>query len=193
MPEQPTDNPYEYGTYDPALYHHQDDDQAPETEQAPSSPVFDERYKEPFSGLLYLGALTKQFEWLGHRLVVRTLTTDDELAIAQVTQQWDGTNAAERAYIAAVAAMSLVSVDGKEPPTPVGASSSPYGWAYARFNWVKANLYRPTIDKVFSEYLTLESVAEEVVTQLEKSSGSSRTSPDSGTGGSPDSAVGPED
>lgn len=175
IPEGTTEHPFEYGSYDPSEIIKK---QNPDSESADNStpnaePLFDEKHKEPFTGLLYLGALTKSVEWVGHTIVVRTLTTDDELAIGQVTQQWMGTNAVDRAYVTAVAAMALVSLDGKEPPIPVGPTDAPYAWAYGRFNWLKANAYRPTIDKIFNEYLTLEAKSEEVVRSLEKASGSS--------------------
>ena len=35
---------------------------------------FDERCREPFEGLLFLGALQREFDYIGHKFVIRSLT-----------------------------------------------------------------------------------------------------------------------
>lgn len=176
--DSPTTHPGEWGTFDPARLI-KDRGPLPELFEQPEpvedqAPAFDEKYKQPFTGLLYIGALTDKFDFLGHEIVVRTLLADDDLATGEVTKEWMGTAAAERAYITAVVAMCLVSVDGKEPPTPIGPDTSTnYAWAYQRFNWVKANLFSATIERIYQRYVALEQTSREVLEEMEKASGSS--------------------
>lgn len=179
---EPPDEDPGYGTYDPTEYLPKvetgDDDDRPAQdpgalydEEGKRLPSFDQRYADDFEGLIYLGALTRSFDWLGHRFVVRTVRTDDVLAVAKVIDPWRGTVGEAKAYAAAMAAICVVSVDGKELPIPVGDGQGEYAWAYQRFDYVKANWFAMTIDKVYSEYLVLEQRVNEVIDAMEKASG----------------------
>lgn len=134
-------------------------------------PSFDERYIEEFNGLMYLGALVKTFEWVGHTFTIRTLMSDDYLAVGVLTKDYAGTIAEGRAYTTAVVAMALQSVDGQPLPTPVGSHDSTYAWAFQRFNWVKARLFPPVVDTVYGEFLVLEAKAKRVLDAMGKASG----------------------
>lgn len=184
-----------YGTYDPTEFLSPPDEEG--QPQAPSRlydengkplPSFDPRYAEAFEGLVFLGALTKEFDWLGHRFVIRTVGSDDLLAVAQVIKPWQGTMGEARAYTAAMVAMCVVSVDGQGLPTPVSAEGGEYAWAYQRFNYVKARWFEFTQDKVYSEYKALEAEAAAVVEAMEKASG-----PAASTAGSNAASAGPSD
>jgi len=196
-PQVPTsDESSAYGTFDPTEHLRQDD----EEETPPPSalfasdgrrlPTFDARHKESFEGLVFLGALTHTFQWLGHTFVIRTVTSDELLAVAQIIKPWQGTIGESRAYATAMAAMSVVSVDGQALPIPIGESpgASEYGWAYQRFNHVKARWFPFTQDKVYSEYMALDAQAAEVVTAMEKAYGSAGS-----TAGSNAASAGPSD
>lgn len=132
---------------------------------------FDDRYKDAFHGLAYIGALTGSFEWLGHKFVIHTLTQDEELAAALIVKDFEDTLGQARAYATALAALCVDSVDGEGMPTPVGTGPS-YGWAYQRFNYAKARWYRYTIDKIYEKYLELEDLNRGVLEELGKASGS---------------------
>lgn len=174
-----------YGTYDPA--------ELPErkatTPQSPTGtlrgedgselPSFDPRWQEPFEGLLYLGALTKTFDWLGHKFTVRTLGPDEQLAIAVVTRPYVGTSGEQLAYTTAVAAMATVSVDGQELPEPIGEDSQIAEWAQARFTFVSKQWHGYTIAKVFEQYLELEGTVSRVVEAMGKAFGSTASTPGS--------------
>ncbi|PPS89479.1 hypothetical protein [Streptomyces sp. MH60] len=164
-----------YGTYDPA-----DRPGRKATTPEPSAPLkgadgtdlpsFDQGYAEPFKGLTYLGALTKEFSWLGHTFVIRTLGLDDQLAIAQVAAKYkDGGE--QLAYTTAVVAMCVDSVDGESLPSPYGEDQDLAEWAHRRFGYVKANWYQPTINRVWQEYLELEDKVAEVVEAMGKAFG----------------------
>lgn len=149
---------------------------------------FDDRYKDPFVGLLYLGALTSTFTWLGHRITVRTLSSDDTLAIARLVKPWADTIGVERAYVIAMAGMAVVEIDGRSLPTPIGESQDTYVWAQQRFDYAKANWFAPTVDKIYGEYLLLEEKAAEVIAEMEKASDPAGSSP-----GSSDTSAAPSD
>lgn len=138
---------------------------------APALPSFDERYVEDFKGLMYLGALTHTFEWLGHKFVIRTLTVDEYLAVALIVKDWAGTIGEARAYSTAVVALATESVDGEALPTPVQTSTNGYAWAYQRFDYVKARWFNWTIDLVYEQYLILEGRARAVFEDMGKRSG----------------------
>lgn len=134
-------------------------------------PQFDPRYREPFKGLLFLGALSKTYTWLGHEFQIRTLTTEEVLAVALVTAKYEGTLAAQRAYVTAVVAMATESVDGEQLPHPYKRDSLGNGYTEGRFNYVKANWFPSTIDAIYTQYLTLENTVREVFAEMGNASG----------------------
>lgn len=179
MPEGNGDGPeadIEYGTFDPLARPLPED--TPAADGHESTSLFDDRFKEPFQGLAYLGALTKTFEWLGHKFVIRTLTQDEELASALLIKDWEGTPGAQRAFVTAMVALCVESVDDQPLPTPISEGGS-YAWAYQKFNYVKARWFPSTIDAVYVEYLALESKAREVVEEMGKASGQADRTPGS--------------
>jgi hypothetical protein len=133
-------------------------------------PSFDERYVEKFKGLAFLGALTARFSWLGHEFVIRTLGINEQLAVAQVTDKYKGTGE-QLAYATAISAMSVVSVDGEELPTPVGEDQVLAEWAHRRFAYVKDNWFQYTINEVFQQYLQLEDLVNKVIEAMGKALG----------------------
>jgi hypothetical protein len=146
---------------------------------APEQPVqkeFDPRHREKFKGLMYLGALTEEFEWLGHTFVIRTLTTDELLAVALLIKDWTGTVAETKSYATAVVSLALVSIDDEPLPTPVVVEKDRYGWAFQRFNYVKATLLPYTIDAVYDRFLTLDQEAERILEEMGKAFGSTTDS-----------------
>ncbi len=183
-----------FGTYDPTEYRPRDDKgdrQQPDTlygEDGKPLPRFDQRHAQDFEGLMFLGALTNTFNWLGHSFVIKTLTGDEILGVAQIIKPWMGTVGESRAYSIAMASVAIVSVDGQELPIPVSSEGGEYAWIYQRFNYVKAHWHAPTIDKVYSEFRALEDKSDEVMTAMEKASG-----PAASTGGSNAASAGPND
>jgi len=127
-------------------------------------------WREDFSGLLRLGALRGWFEWCGHRIALRTLTTDEELLVAQLTREFDGSIGATKAYATAICGLAVEAVDRRPMPVPLGEDPDmPYKWALERFNYAR-RWYPPTIDAIFDAYLRLEIRQREVMTALGKSS-----------------------
>lgn len=161
----------EYGTFDPNERPLPEETPAADGHEGDEDSLFDPRHREDFHGLAYLGALTKSFEWLGHRFVIRTLTRDEELAIALIIKEWEGTSAEPAAYMTAIVALCTESVDGIGMPSPYEeAPGRSYAWAFQRFNHVKARWFGPTIDAVYTHYKALEERALEVLIAMGKAS-----------------------
>jgi hypothetical protein len=140
---------------------------------------FDPRYTDSFHGLAYIGALTDTFEYLGHKFVISTLNTHRELAIAKVIKDWEGTAFYQRAYVTAVAAMCVETVDGQGMPTPIGESNNTYDWAFQRFDYATARWYRWVVDKIYTQYLVLEDQVRQVLDEMGKASGQVSPTPGS--------------
>lgn len=146
--------------------------------EAEPLPEFDPRVRQDFEGLMYLGALTRQFTWMGHTFVIRTMTVGELLEVGLIHREHQGSVSDVRAYQAAVSAACVVSVDGKHPPYPL-TSESGDTLLRTRFNYVIGKWFAPTLDKVYNEYLVLEARVEAVLEAMGKASGwteSTRTS-----------------
>lgn len=166
----------EYAAYDPVevlgLRASAPEDTPAQTPDAEALPVFDERHREPFTGLIYLGALTRSFDMFGHRFVLRTLKADEKLEIGPLTQKYLGTLAEPKAYVQAVVAMALVTVDGKELPViPLGDSSSLPTWAAERFAWIGEHYYDTVIGALYQQYEVLQDTVDQVLDALGKALG----------------------
>jgi hypothetical protein len=150
---------------------------APEPEPEPEPepieedvPEFDPRHREPFKGLLYVGALTDEFELFGHRFRIGTPTQTERLQIGQVIQPWQGTVTGEIAYATALVAAYLIDIDGVKLPEPV--LNNPKETAlHDRFRWVQDNIRKPVIDEIFDRCLRLDSKVDGVLAAMGKASG----------------------
>lgn len=161
----------EYGSYDPTEVIKTDPKASVlHDEQGNILPAFDAKHRDDFEGLLYIGALTKTFTWLGHKFRIRTLDTDENLAVGLVTQPYDQTMGAALAMKTAFAAICVLSVDGQELPIPYQADNDD-AWAHQRFDYVKSKWYPFTIEAVYAEYLELESKVAAVVVAMGKARG----------------------
>jgi hypothetical protein len=146
---------------------------SPEPEPEPIEedvPEFDARHREPFRGLLYVGALTETFELFGHSFLIGTPTQTERLQIGQVIQPWQGTVTGEIAYQTALVAAYLVEIDGVKLPEPV--LNNPKETAlHDRFRWCSENLRRVVIDEIFTRCLELDGKVDDVLAAMGKASG----------------------
>lgn len=140
-------------------------------EEGNALPSFDPKYHEDFHGLAFIGALSKTFEWLGHKFTIRTVTVDEALAVALLTKQWAETIGGGLAYRTAMAAMCVQAIDGSDLPIPVGADPNDFAYAQQRFDYAKARWFQFTIDAIYNEYLELELKTRQVVDAMGKASG----------------------
>lgn len=133
--------------------------------------AFDERCKEPFVGLMYLGALSSDFSWAGHQFYIRTLTSMETLIVAQIAAKYEGTLGSNRAYTIAVVALATQSVDGQPLPFPYKEEVVADEWAWQRFRYVAGTWFSFSIDAVYTQYLLLEKKAREVAEAMGNLSG----------------------
>ncbi|MCW2930030.1 MAG: hypothetical protein JWM19_992 [Actinomycetia bacterium] len=144
-------------------------------------------WTEDLVGLLSLGAVRGWFDWCGHRISVRTLTTDEELLVAQLIREFEGGMGGTKAYATATAGLCAESIDHQPMPVPLGEHpNSQYKWALERFNYAR-RWYPPTIDAILDAYLQLEDRQRAVMAGLGKASapGASSTPGLSASSGSP--------
>lgn len=147
----------------------------------------DDRWREDFTGLLFLGALRGWIDWCGHRIAMRTLNTDEELLIAQLVKDLEGGMGGMKGYATATAGLCVEAIDHQAMPVPLGEHpNQQYKWALERFNYAR-RWFPPTIDTIFDAYLTLEKRQREILVSLGKSSaqGESATPGLSASSGSP--------
>lgn len=137
-------------------------------ETAPELSPFDERYREDFEGLMFLGAVRASFSHVGHKIVIRTLTSLEYMIAARLTKDYDTTLAGPRAQTTAIVALCLQSVDGQSLPIPLGDDGEDIEWAFERFNFVSSKWYPYTIDAIYQRYLLLEDRVMGVLEEMSK-------------------------
>src|SRR5882757_1926480 len=173
--EEPSPDKAMYDTLDPTLVAplsglESGDEVAPAPTET-EIPRFDDRYRDDLNGLLFLGALKKSFEWMGHRFVIRTLNVGEYAEIAVAAGRYRDTDFAAKAYQAATVAACIISVDGKDLPVmPISNGENDTNIA-ARFEYVMYRWFAPTIDYVFTQFYELESTVRELIDELGKPSG----------------------
>jgi hypothetical protein len=159
-----------YDTFDPRVIHPRSAEDLQQHESTLSAePAFDPRYAEDLTGLLFLGALKKQFDWMNHSFVVRTLLQGEYAEIGVVAARYRDTDFAAKAYQCAVVAACLVSVDGKDlPVVPTGSETT---GLEEKFRYLLYHWFPFTIDAVYTEFLELEARTAEVLNEMGKASG----------------------
>lgn len=116
---------------------------------------FDEKYKEPFTGLLFLGYLENTVTIWGHVFRLVTPSQMEKIQAGQLHKDYADTLASEIAYQTILVASYLTEVDHRELPKPV-VNDPKENAVRDRFRWVADNLRGPVIDRLFSECLILD-------------------------------------
>ncbi len=129
-----------------------------------SCDIFPSEYIEPLRGLLFLGAVEDEFEFAGHRFLMRTLKEGEVLRIGQLIKQYKDTTAELEAQRMFTVAASIVSVDG-EPI--VQEYKEDYDLIYEKANVVRS-WYPAVIVFLYSKYIDMERGASEVANALKK-------------------------
>lgn len=114
----------------------------------------DPRIREAVEGLLYLGAISDEFEFCGHSFGLRTLRAGEEIAAGKAIESYRDTLKEADAWSVAQVGLALVHVDGDENFCPQ-AGPDPVAFAKARYNYLSKNWYMPTIDFLFHAYGSL--------------------------------------
>jgi len=128
---------------------------------------FDEKHKLDFEGLLYIGYLTHEFVWMGHRFKIRTITTNEYLEVALLHKRFKDSIGDVRAYTAAVVSACIETVDGKTLPLPLDRRSVESSVEYA-FRYIIDHWYPWVIDAVYEQFRSLEGRVESVMEEMGK-------------------------
>ena len=139
-----------------------DSEEADVTEPVAPLPEFDPKHRLDFEGLLYLGALTDTFTYVGHSFTIRTLTTDEVLEVGLLHKPYVDSLADVKAYQAALVAACVIKVDGKPLPLPITDDFADTPLAN-RFDYVRKHWFPPILDAVYEHYLILESRVDDVL------------------------------
>lgn len=130
-------------------------------------PQFDQRHRLDFEGLLYLGYLTDDFVWMGHRFRIRTITTNEYLEIALLQVKYKETIGDIRAYTAAVVAACVELVDGQPLPMPLDRVAQSNSLSY-RYQYIVDHWYPWIIDAIYERFQLLEGRVEKVLEAMGK-------------------------
>ncbi len=142
----------------------------PEAEEQDPLPEFDPRYRDELTGLIFLGALTDEFSWLGHDFKIRTLTTGELAEVALIAKPYAGSEAALKAWQAAIVAACMISVDGKAITVPL-TNEVDDTMVRAKFRYVMDKWFPPVLDVVYQRYVALEYTVRDVLEAMGKASG----------------------
>lgn len=128
---------------------------------------FDPKHKLDFSGLLFIGKLTEEFVWMGHRFKIRTITTNEYLEVALLHRRYKDSIGDVRAYTSAIVAACLETVDGKSLPIALDRKSVESTVEYA-FRYVIDHWYPWVIDAIYEKFRELEGRVESVMDEMGK-------------------------
>lgn len=142
-------------------------EEAPRSQEDFTPREFDLKHKEPFTGLLFVGALTDEFTLWGHRFVIATPTQTERMQIGPLIRDYADTIAGDLAYATALVAAYLVSVDNQPLPRPVVKDVRETALR-DRFRWVSDTLQKPVIDYLFSKCLELDQQVDDVLEAMGK-------------------------
>lgn len=139
-------------------------------------PEFDPRFKQDFEGLLYLGKLYQSFNWVGHKFVIRTLTTGEILEVGLIHREYVGTISDLKAYQAALVAGCCEEVDGRPIAIPITDDDSD-SMLLNRFRYIKDHWFPPTLDVIYDRYMKLEERVNAVLEAMGKAYGWTESTP----------------
>jgi hypothetical protein len=146
------------------------EDQAAPSGGVPEPKEFDPRWRDPFTGLLYLGHLPREFGFFGHQFRIVTPGQDERIEMGLILAPYRGTLTEEIAYQALLVAVYLQDVDGTKLPQPI-LNDPKVSALEERFRWVTRNIKAPVIQKIFEECLILDAQVEEVLNAMGEASG----------------------
>jgi hypothetical protein len=141
----------------------------PPEEETPSGgdalSQFDARFREPFTGLLYLGHLEDTVEHLGHKFRLVTPSQNERLETGILHKKYLNSISSEIAWAAITVAAYLRQVDGSDLPQPIGPVDT---GLRDRFSWIVENLKGVVISRLYESCLLLDSKVNDAITELER-------------------------
>lgn len=143
-------------------------DQSQEDELPPggdSVSTFDRRYREPFTGLLFLGKIDKIVSHYGHSFDLKTPTQREKIEGGELHKPYLNTIASEVAWATITVATYLHAVDGTPLPEPLGPRDS---GLRERFNWVLDNLRNQVIQTLFIDCLEMDAQVDKTLEEFNR-------------------------
>lgn len=138
----------------------------PQVEEETSKQGFPEEHMQPLKGLLFLGALSKNFTYAGHDFLIETLTEGETLKVGQLMAEYRGTFSESEARRAFTVAACVKAVDGYPVVTDLSPRDN-VDRIGEKFQ-VIMQWYPPVIEYVYMQYRALETTEFSVANALKK-------------------------
>lgn len=135
-----------------------------EVEEEDSKSGFPEEHIQPLRGLLFVGALSKNFTYAGHDFLIETLTEGEVIRVGQLISTYRGTFSEAEARKCFTVAACVKAVDGYAIVTDIEPKASNLPERVK----VVEKWYPPVVDYVYRRYLELESAEFAVAQSLKK-------------------------
>ena len=103
--------------------------------------------------LLSNGAIFDEFEIAGHVFVIRTLKIGEELSVAEICKDYEGTIAEAKAMATATVAAAIETIDGRPLMRNLGPDSK--NNIRQKFGYVRNKWYWIIIGEIYERYLIL--------------------------------------
>lgn len=126
---------------------------------------FDPRYRDAFTGLLYIGYLKDRVILFGHSFEIQTPSQNERLEAGILHKKYVNSLSSEIGWATITVANYLRKVDDQELPQAIGPKDT---GLLDRFNWVAENLKQVVIQRLYEECLILDSEVAEIMKELER-------------------------
>jgi hypothetical protein len=128
----------------------------------------DERARQDFSGLMYLGYLEDECEVVGHRFLLKTPWHEERIERGILHKPYFGSMNFEPMWELITVALYCHAIDGVAAPEPLGPRTNAVG---GRLDWIKRTVYSPiVIRKIFERCLELDARERAVVEYVDDQS-----------------------
>lgn len=122
---------------------------------------------EDFTNLLVVGRVSQTFNILGHEVELRTLSTEEDLAVGMITKDYIGTDSYNRAYKTTIIAAALRRIDEEHMPEILAPGDTALELLRLRFKKV-VKYYPIVLDEMYARFTELEKQLLPVVSRLGK-------------------------
>ena len=126
-----------------------------------------EEESEDFKNLIVVGMISDEFDLMGHKILLRTLSTKEDLCVGLLVKPYLDSSSFQRAYKTAIVAAATREIDGE---LLLGSlKREPDDLELMRLKFNKINEYYPVvIDAIYSRFVELEKKLLPVVSRLGK-------------------------
>lgn len=132
--------------------------------------LLDSDTQQAINDLTELGRIEKDVTYGGHTFGLRTLTLDEELAVARVIDPWNGNSREHIAYSTAMVAVSITHFDG-DPDFCPAIGHNVIDNARGRFQFVSKHWHWPVVEFLYQHIARLSAEQAELIERVENLSG----------------------